>query len=412
MTRISSENEEKPKKLIHTHLVHVKAEVSHLSKDFPRQDLKGFFNLIILLLGVNLFRLIAENIAKYGFIIPFPWTHFSLADIDCTLKVTVGLLLNTIFIYKVKKGSFFSHFLNFIMGILLPSVIVWKSQANPIINMVLLLFTMTNFLKFFSFLAFMAEYQDIKRSKKLNEKETRKAFVYFLFAPTLCFQLNYPQNDQKISKIFLIKRLVDLGSSVSAIYFIFYQFTYPTLLNSLKPMKDRNLVLIFERILKLSISSLFIWFLGFYAGFHCWLNFLAEVLRFSDKSFYKDWWNANSIEEYWRNWNLPVHNWLKRHIFKPLKSFGFSTWFSSAIVFLLSAVAHEYIISVALREFHWWAFGAMLLQLPLVKISRLYMNLYPTSTFGNMFFWTVFCFFGQPMMILLYYYSFMRKSNV
>lgn len=38
----------------------------------------------------------------------------------------------------------------------------------------------------------------------------------------------------------------------------------------------------------------------------------AQVLRFGDRLFYRDWWNANTIEAYWRLWNLPVHYWMVR----------------------------------------------------------------------------------------------------
>jgi len=34
------------------------------------------------------------------------------------------------------------------------------------------------------------------------------------------------------------------------------------------------------------------------------LNILAEILRFGDREFYKDWWNAKTIDEYWRKWNM------------------------------------------------------------------------------------------------------------
>ena len=29
----------------------------------------------------------------------------------------------------------------------------------------------------------------------------------------------------------------------------------------------------------------------------CRLNILAELLRFGDREFYKDWWNAKTVEE-------------------------------------------------------------------------------------------------------------------
>ena len=29
----------------------------------------------------------------------------------------------------------------------------------------------------------------------------------------------------------------------------------------------------------------------------CRLNILAELVRFGDREFYKDWWNAKTVEE-------------------------------------------------------------------------------------------------------------------
>lgn len=64
-----------------------------------------------------------------------------------------------------------------------------------------------------------------------------------------------------------------------------------------------------------SISSVFI---AFYSFFHCWLNIWAEILRFGDREFYGDWWNASRLSQFSRRWNLPVHYWLHCYLFKPL----------------------------------------------------------------------------------------------
>ena len=42
-------------------------------------------------------------------------------------------------------------------------------------------------------------------------------------------------------------------------------------------------------MMKLAVPSLVVWLLGFYSLFHCYMNVLAEVLRFADRSFYQDW---------------------------------------------------------------------------------------------------------------------------
>ena len=42
-----------------------------------------------------------------------------------------------------------------------------------------------------------------------------------------------------------------------------------------------------ERVLKLSIPTLYWWLAMFYTLFDLWLNIVAEVLRFGDREFYK-----------------------------------------------------------------------------------------------------------------------------
>jgi diacylglycerol O-acyltransferase-1 len=44
-----------------------------------------------------------------------------------------------------------------------------------------------------------------------------------------------------------------------------------------------------EYWLRLSVANTYLWLLMFYFYFHLYLNFFAEVLRFGDRVFYKDW---------------------------------------------------------------------------------------------------------------------------
>ena len=50
----------------------------------------------------------------------------------------------------------------------------------------------------------------------------------------------------------------------------------------------------------LLLLSVHLRLLVFYLYFHLFMNLLAELLRFGDRVFYKDWWNCTEIGSYWR----------------------------------------------------------------------------------------------------------------
>jgi diacylglycerol O-acyltransferase-1 len=47
-----------------------------------------------------------------------------------------------------------------------------------------------------------------------------------------------------------------------------------------------------DAIFLIQIPNHLIWLIWFYLFFHCYLNILGELLRFADRDFYQDWWNA------------------------------------------------------------------------------------------------------------------------
>ncbi len=117
-----------------------------------------------------------------------------------------------------------------------------------------------------------------------------------------------------------------------------------------------------ERVLKLALPNHLIWLTLFYLLFHSFLNTTGEILRFADREFYLDWWNANNILVFWKTWNLPVHRWCVRHLFKPTLKQGHSVLTAQVVVFLFSAFFHEYLISVPLGVFKWYAAFGMMMQ--------------------------------------------------
>ena len=58
--------------------------------------------------------------------------------------------------------------------------------------------------------------------------------------------------------------------------------------------------------------------------FHLHLNVLGELTRFGDREFYRDFWNAATLGDYWRSWNMPVHKFLLRTVYFPAMRAGVS----------------------------------------------------------------------------------------
>ena len=140
------------------------------------------------------------------------------------------------------------------------------------------------------------------------------------------------------------------------------QWIIPSVVNSLIPFSNMDWSKAIERILKLALPNHLIWLTFFYLLFHSFLNTMGEILSFADRNFYNDWWNSDDIVVFWKTWNLPVHRWAVRHLYKPLLKSGFSTTNASFVVFFISAALHEYLVSVPLRMFKYYAFGGMLMQ--------------------------------------------------
>lgn len=74
--------------------------------------------------------------------------------------------------------------------------------------------------------------------------------------------------------------------------------------------------------------------------------------------------------------------------------------------FLVSAVMHELAIAVPLRTFRGIALFSMLMQIPLVALTEWTSKVLKNDVYSNCLFWVIFCFCGQPYIVLQYYYEY------
>ena len=112
---------------------------------------------------------------------------------------------------------------------------------------------------------------------------------------------------------------------------------------------------------------------------------------------------------------MPVHRWALRHLYKPVVRAGRSSLVASVVVFTLSAIFHEYLISVPLKMFRVWALVGMLMQIPLsiitswwLRFGKKHFHSGPTmlggGKLGNMIVWLS-VILGQPLCILMYFHD-------
>jgi len=230
-----------------------------------------------------------------------------------------------------------------------------------------------------------------------------KDLFYFMAAPTLCYELNFPRTD-RIRKRFLLKRLFEVVMLCQVMMSLFQQWIVPSVKHSLIPFSNMDVAKATERLLKLAIPNHLLWLIFFYLMFHSFLNLVGELLHFADRNFYSDWWNANNIDIFWRSWNTPVHLWAVRHLYLPMVGLGYSKNVASIMVFFTSAFFHEYLVSVPLRTFKIWAFLGMMAQIPLSIICRRIEVKYG-GRWGNIIVWAS-LIVGQPLCIMMYYHDY------
>ena len=110
---------------------------------------------------------------------------------------------------------------------------------------------------------------------------------------------------------------------------------------------------------------------GFYLVFHLCTNFSAELLRCADRRFYEAWWSASSFSEFWRRWNIPVHSFCHHYLYVPCRlDLKWSKNASISLVFLVSALLHEYLFSIPFASLQPWSFLGIAMQAPLVLVLQ------------------------------------------
>ncbi len=242
-----------------------------------------------------------------------------------------------------------------------------------------------------------------------------KDYLYFMIAPTLCYQLVYPKTN-KIRKRWLLKRIFELILAQGCQLFITLEFYMPVLRKSPevflnKPIDIYYILEAFKYLVQLSLPNTIVWVLGFVIIFHLFLNIVSELIYFGDREFYLEWWNCSNLSQYWRFWNLPVHHWFIRHISYPLQYRGVSKSICNLFIFVISAAVHEYLLSLAIGKVGFLVFLSFTYQYYYIIFEIKFLQFYKlenTNT-GNLLFWWNMCVLAQPILAIIYFIDTVKK---
>jgi diacylglycerol O-acyltransferase-1 len=343
--------------------------------------------------------------------------------------------------YIGSKTSTFLHCMNLLVILILPPVKIIRTDAAPCGSLLSCAVYVILFLKLFSYAQanswYRNEYNERAKKRKQLLKRTHSMpeskltemlpkengtyavtypfnlsytnLYYFIFAPTLCYEPSYPRN-KSMNKTYFIRRVTEFVFLVQLELALIQQWIVPTIERAIPYMVNQTSNInstvddpkyhVVDLFMRLALPNHFLWLLMFYFVFHSLLNACAELLRFADREFYRDWWNADTIPYFWKAWNIPVHKWCVRHVYKPMVSGGYSNFSAQLVVFLLSAFFHEYLVSVPLQLIRPYAFIGMLMQVPLSWLT-IYICRHNSRHYGNMAVW-ISLIWGQPLAILAY----------
>ncbi|XP_064613550.1 sterol O-acyltransferase 1-like isoform X2 [Liolophura sinensis] len=176
-------------------------------------------------------------------------------------------------------------------------------------------------------------------------------YLYFLFAPCLVYRDSYPRT-KTIRWNYVVSNFAQVLACLFYTYYIFERFIVPVFRNFNEDhvTPKRMLLSVFGCMLPGTLCL----FIAFFAILHSWLNAFSEMLRFGDRLFYKDWWNSTTFANYYRTWNVVVHDWLYSYIYKDFYYLFGPRYRALAMgmVFFISAVFHEFILSVSMGFFY------------------------------------------------------------
>jgi hypothetical protein len=239
-------------------------------------------------------------------------------------------------------------------------------------------------------------------SERKDKQQRFKDYIFHILSPHIVYHTDtLLSRSDHVDVVLLVEKLGGALLCWLSAHYIIEQYLMPQL--SLVPSARDSLdTLLFDIYPSIFLPSILTYLLLFLMVFEFWLSALAIALRLQDCHFFSDWWNSGTFADFSRKWNIPVHAFIKRHIYSPAVRSTGSKRVAMLWCFLVSAVLHEFVIWVALGR-RWRhppiIFSLQLSQIPLSEVGRALGEVSPFL--ANMFFWFG-MIFAPPLIMILY----------
>ncbi|VEU24294.1 DEKNAAC105650 [Brettanomyces naardenensis] len=214
-------------------------------------------------------------------------------------------------------------------------------------------------------------------------------FEYSMF-PVVVYEVSFPRTE-KIRWGYLFGKVAGIFGTIFVMVAIAQNEMYPIVMKCFELHKATSFLYKAQNypilLIEMVPPFLAMYMMVFFLIWELILNAIAELSRFADREFYRYWWNSTDWNEYARDWNVPVHKFLLRHVYhSTISAFHVRKTTATFATFLLSSLVHEVAMFVIFRKVRFYLLGLQMCQLPLVEISRsTMMERFPTAS--NAIFW-------------------------
>jgi len=383
-------------------------------KTQPITGCGGFVNLALILGTVSILKLILGlfvsiadetipivNLVPRMSLLPLSLFLYPVFAMLLTLRIEILLFKNKL---RLKYARCF-HVTTLMTCLALPVVTLRRKNNLDLLieNLFVCLFFIILAMKLISFIQVNERLREMHKRDELNVNSAGNLslgdFTRFWLSPELVYRpeeycyssIRIELVLQRLMEVCVIQVVVRQGMLI--IRCIVHGL--------LKAAEKEDLLVVIERFLTLSLAFNIVWMLSFYLVFVSFLQLMAEMSQTRERLFFLSWWNASTMDEFWRWWNKPVHRWCVKHIYVPFVKSKYSKISAMLAVFVTSAVFHEYLISCPLQITGHFALLGMLGQMPLIKISEVVKRRYGGRA-GNLLVWSV-LIFGNTSGVVTYY---------